>query len=281
MMNKSLILFPMKKALIFILLAGLSLACSRPSNYVKISTNYGDIVLELYDETPLHRDNFQKLVQEGFYDDLLFHRVIKDFMIQGGDPESKGAAADARLGSGGPGYDLPAELAASERCYHKRGALAAARESDALNPERRSSGSQFYIVVGRTYTMQELHQMEQQRVSAARQRYFNLASIEMMDSLESLRAQGKDAAIRRWQQTLLAEVNHKIEEERERYYMSEAQKKSYVEDGGTPHLDGAYTVFGEVISGMEVVERISQTATNAADRPMKDVTMKMKFLRKP
>ncbi len=271
----------MKRIIPVIIVSILAFACNSTSNFVQISTNYGDIVIELYDETPLHRDNFQKLVKEGFYDDLLFHRVIKEFMIQGGDPESKDAEAGARLGNGGPGYRVPAEFAKSDRCYHKKGALAAAREGDQTNPERLSSGSQFYIVVGRQFQKGELNQMERNKVNQARQRYFNLEALEMMDSIEALRAQGKNHEINQLQQELLAKVDAKIENERGLYYMTEEQKTTYVEQGGTPHLDGAYTVFGQVISGMEVIERISNTETDRSDRPVKDVVMKMKFVKRP
>ncbi|PLX22271.1 MAG: peptidylprolyl isomerase, partial [Salinivirgaceae bacterium] len=125
---------------------------------VKITTKFGDILIELYNETPQHRDNFIKLAQEKFFDGILFHRVIKDFMIQGGDPDSKGAEAGARLGNGGPGYQLPAEFV--DGIFHKKGALAAAREGDRVNPEKKSSGSQFYLVQGKVYNMQVLQQME-------------------------------------------------------------------------------------------------------------------------
>ena len=189
---------------------------------VKISTSYGDMILLLYNETPKHRDNFIKLVKEGYYNDLLFHRVMKDFMIQGGDPESKNANPGQMLGQGGPGYTVPAEFRTN--LIHKKGALAAARQSDNVNPTKASSGSQFYIVQGKKYTPAELTQLEQ-----------------TMGAL-----------------------------------LTDQQKKTYQEVGGTPFLDYNYTVFGEVISGLEVIDKIAAVQTNQqTNRPIQDVKMKI------
>lgn len=269
-----------KNTLLILLVIALS-ACNRPTNFVKVETNYGDIIIELYDETPQHRDNFQKLVKEGFYDDLLFHRVIEEFMIQGGDPESKNAEQNARLGGGGPGYKIPAELDASDRCYHKKGALSAAREGDRSNPDKLSSGSQFYIVVGRPYSTSELSSMEKKKAMQARQTYFNMMSIDYQDTIFALSQSGDIEAVKAIQNKMLAEADQKIEEERNKYYMTDEQKETYSTDGGTPHLDGSYTVFGQVLEGIEVVEKISMAKTNGQDRPLKDIAMKMKFVKKP
>lgn len=195
---------------------------SQPTEYrVKISTELGDIVIRLYNETPAHRDNFIKLARDGYYDGTLFHRVINQFMIQGGDPASKDAPAGQAVGSGGPGYTLPAEIIPG--LIHKKGALAAARQGDQVNPERRSSGSQFYIVHGRVFNEQELEVM-QQRAGVA---------------------------------------------------FTEDQKRIYSTLGGAPHLDNAYTVFGEVVSGLEVVDSIAASQTGAADRPVQNIPMKV------
>jgi peptidylprolyl isomerase len=250
--------YTMKKILIFTLVALAAVACNKPTNFVEVQTNYGNFTLELYDETPLHRDNFQKLVQDGFYNELLFHRIIDGFMIQGGDPDSKNAEAGMRLGSGGPGYKVPAELNMSDRCFHKKGALAAAREGDQGNPEKLSSGSQFFIVVGRTYSIPELEQMEKQKVSQARQRQFNLLSLEYMDTVELLQEQGNTVAVNALQQRILKQVDTAIEKDAKQYYMTDKQKMAYEVEGGTPHLDGNYTVYGEVIEGLEVVENIAK-----------------------
>lgn len=271
----------MKKFSILSLLVLLTFACNRKTNFVEITTDYGTIVIELYDETPLHKENFQKLVADEFFNDLLFHRVINDFMIQGGDPNSKDAKAGAALGSGGPGYKVPGEFNKSERCYHKKGALAAAREGDRSNPERESSGSQFYIVVGRKYQKRELSQMERQKVSQARQRYFNLESVELMDSTQTLTTEGKSHEVKIIQKQILATVNEKIEAERELYYMTDEQKDTYMNQGGTPHLDGAYTVFGQVISGQDVVDKIAKAKADRRNRPSTDIKMTAKFIKKP
>lgn len=184
---------------------------------VMVQTNYGNMTLLLYDETPKHRDNFIKLVENHTYDGLLFHRVIKDFMIQAGDPESKNARAGQMLGSGTLGYTVPAEI--SKTLFHKRGALCAARQGDEVNPTRASSASQFYIVQGNVW---------------------DEASLEMLS-----RRTGKP--------------------------ISSDRRKVYTTLGGTPHLDGEYTIFGEVLSGMDVVDSISKVPCDRANRPLKDV----------
>lgn len=190
---------------------------AKPGTRVLLKTSMGDIVVMLYNETERHRDNFVKLVEDGFYDGLLFHRIISDFMIQGGDPESKDAAKDKRLGSGGPGYTIPAEIL--PKYFHKKGALSAARIGDQVNPARRSSGSQFYIVTGKRYSREDLDLFERR-------------------------------------------MNTKFDEE---------QRKAYETVGGTPHLDGQYSVFGEVIKGMDVVDKIEKVKTGNQDRPVEDV----------
>lgn len=189
---------------------------------VLLQTSKGDMVIRLSDSTPLHRDNFLKLVKIHYYDGVLFHRVIKDFMIQAGDPESRNAPAGKPLGNGGPAYTIPAEFRAT--LFHKKGVIAAARQSDPVNPQKASSGSQFYIVQGKAFTSADL------------------------DALESGRLQGR-----------------KIPQE---------QRAVYTTAGGTPHLDGAYTVFGEVIKGFEVIDAIASVPTSKGadrDRPLEDV----------
>jgi len=186
--------------------------------YVQITTDFGTMKVKLYNETPLHRDNFVKLVSEGFYDSLLFHRVIKGFMIQGGDPQSKNAAAGQMLGSGDVGYRIPAEF--NDSLYHKKGVLAAARDN---NPEKASSGCQFYIVQGKPMIENELQMAE--------------------------RRSGKP--------------------------MSEAKRNDYKTIGGSVWLDGEYTVFGEVIEGLDVIDKIAAVPCGQMDRPASDVRMKM------
>lgn len=191
---------------------------------VRIETSFGNMLVHLYDETPQHRDNFTKLVEEGFYQDLIFHRVISGFMIQGGDPESRNAAANSPLGSGGPGYTIPAEF--NTKFIHKKGALAAARTGDAVNPQKKSSGSQFYIVQG------------------------NPQSEAMLTRIEDQKG----------------------------FHYSADQKSIYASMGGTPFLDQDYTVFGEVVEGLDVIDKIASVQTGRGDRPVEDVKMKMVFL---
>ena len=206
----------------------------------------GDIVVRLYDETPIHRDNFLKLAKEGYYDGTLFHRVIKNFMIQGGDPDSKGAPAGKMLGVGGPDYTLEAEI--KDGLFHKRGALAAARQGDEVNPERRSSGSQFYM-----------------------QDAFNKLAAEHRAEIMQMRRDRNREGLQELQDKLAAEAESKVGKSG----LTDEQLKIYSTVGGTPHLDGQYTVFGEVEEGLDVVEMIQGTATGRADRPVDDIEMKM------
>jgi len=186
---------------------------------IEMTTSFGPVMIELYDDTPLHRDNFTKLAEEGYFDELLFHRVINGFMVQGGDPKSKGAKANARLGSGGPGYTIPNEIAAGR--VHVKGALAAARQGDNVNPKKNSSGSQFYIVHGKPVTA------------------------DMLDQIQ---------------------VRNNIT-------YSPDQRKAYMENGGTPFLDNEYTVFGRVVSGLDVIDKIAAAKTNRENRPLEDISM--------
>ena len=236
---------------------------------VQIKTMLGDIVVRLYDETPIHRDNFMKLVKEGYYDGTLFHRVIKDFMIQGGDPDSIGAPAGKMLGVGGPDYTLEAEI--KDSLFHKRGALAAARQGDEVNPERRSSGSQFYIVWGQVYNEGQLRQFSKQLRMQKVQAAFNDLASSHRDEIMQMRRDRNRAGLQELQEKLVAEAENKVGEAG----LTEEQLKIYSTIGGTPHLDGQYTVFGEVEEGLDVVEMIQSSATGRGDRPVDDIEMKM------
>ena len=211
------------KKLLFIAIASIffmTYSCNQyPYTYAEIETNHGTFKVMLYNSTPKHKENFIKLANEGFYDNLLFHRVIKEFMVQGGDPDSKGAAPDKRLGGGGPGYQIDAEIGAP----HLKGTLAAARNN---NPEKKSSGSQFYVVHGKKWTDQELDRLEQQK------------GIKY----------------------------------------NETQRQLYKEQGGSAFLDNDYTVFGEVVEGIDVIDKIANVPTGQSDRPVQDVTMKVRIL---
>ena len=201
------------------------LAYSQDRVKVKISTKYGDMVAELYDETPIHRDNFIKLVKDGFYDGTLFHRVIPGFMIQGGDPYSKDSNPNLKIGNGGPGYTLPAEL--NPKFFHKKGALAAARMGDAINPKKESSGSQFYIVEGQVYDNTSINLMAQRMGTE----------------------------------------------------FSSAQKIAYTTIGGTPQLDANYTVFGELVEGLDVISKISNVSRDKNNLPKEKVIMNISFVK--
>jgi peptidyl-prolyl cis-trans isomerase B (cyclophilin B) len=237
---------------------------------VKITTTMGDITVRLYDETPLHRDNFLKLAAEEFFNGTLFHRVIKDFMIQGGDPNSKGAPAGMNLGSGGPGYTIPAEI--QPTLFHKRGALSAARLGDEVNPTKESSGSQFYIVWGKVYKAPELKQLEHQMKMQQEQNIFNALAMEHREEIMNLRRNRDRDGLMELQDKLVKMAMDKSKELGAPAFTPE-QVEAYTTLGGTPFLDGGYTVFGEVEEGLDVVEAIQNVETSAGDRPKTDVVM--------
>ena len=235
---------------------------------VKIETTMGEIVVELYNETPKHRDNFIKLAKEGVYDSTLFHRVIRQFMIQAGDPESKNAADTAQLGSGDVGYTIPAEFV--PKFYHKKGALAAARMGDDVNPERASSGCQFYIVTGRKFRESQLLDMAGQKNNARMDTLFNQLARKHMKEIYKLRKANDQDGLLELQDSLEAQA-YALYKEEEPFMFTPEQVTSYTTIGGAPHLDGSYTVFGKVVSGMETVEKIEGAKTGKADRPVENV----------
>ena len=243
---------------------------------LKIKTTEGEILVRLYDETPQHRDNFIKLAKEGFYDGTLFHRVIKDFMIQGGDPDSKGAPKGKMLGSGGPDYTIPAEFVYPQ-LFHKRGALSAARLGDEVNPERASSGCQFYIVWGKQYKSSELKQMEHQMEMQQEQTIFNeLAKVYHQEIMDIRRNRDREG-LQVLQDQLIEETKTRSQAMGKPAFTPE-QVEAYTTVGGTPFLDNQYTVFGEVEEGLGVVERIQNCATLRGDRPQEDITMTIEVL---
>lgn len=234
----------------------------RKETKVVISTAYGDMKIKLYNETPLHRDNFIKLVKSGFYNDLLFHRVINGFMIQGGDPESKNAPQSKRLGAGDVGYTIPAEFV-FPKYYHKKGALAAARQGDQVNPQKRSSGCQFYIVQGKPMSDRDLSRMG--ALAKAMQKRFNELAEKRSADIKALQEAKNEAGLQKIQDELMAQIDVEFAD----------IKKDYKELGGTPFLDGEYTVFGEVVEGLDVIDKIANVKTLPGDRPEKDVKMKI------
>lgn len=233
---------------------------------VKVETTLGTFTVLLYGDTPRHRDNFVKLVNEKYYDGTLFHRVIKDFMVQTGDPDSRNAAPGQHLGAGGPDYTLEAEIMFPKH-FHKRGALAAARQGDQVNPERRSSGSQFYIVTGRPVSEGQVDQMGARATDAARQAYFRNLCAERHDRIEALQKSGDRDSLENLRQELIALTMDNVPETK----IPDEMKNDYLTLGGAPSLDGQYTVFGEVIEGMDVVAKIEAAETDGADRPTEDI----------
>lgn len=243
---------------------------------VEVETTVGKFVVGLYNDTPKHRDNFVKLVKEGYYNGLLFHRVIKDFMVQTGDPDSRNAAPGQQLGAGSPDYLVDAEILFPTH-INKRGALAAARTSDQVNPERKSSGSQFYVVTGRKSSDAELDQYEQYHKREAMQAIFNKKAAAHMDSIRAMMSNGDNAGLQALQTQLQKETYDEAKDLDVKY--TPEQRAIYREIGGAPHLDGAYTVFGEVLEGMDVIDKIEGVDTDANDRPKEDVRiLSMKVL---
>lgn len=235
---------------------------------VKLETTMGNITVALYNETPKHRDNFIKLVKEGVYDSTLFHRVIKQFMIQAGDPDSKNASDTAMLGSGDVGYTIPTEF--NPKFFHKKGVLAAARQGDDVNPEKASSGCQFYIVTGRKFTEPQLLGMENKINEQREEALFDSLARQHMKEIYKMRKAGDNAGLLELQDTLEAQARELADKE-EKFRFTPEQIKAYSTIGGAPHLDGSYTVFGEVTEGIEVVNNIEIAKTNRADRPIENI----------
>lgn len=219
----------MKKLLLLIFgFAVINTFAAKPGNqYVRLKTQYGECIIRLYNQTPLHRDNFIKLTKKGYYNGTLFHRVIQNFMIQGGDPDSRNAKPDSLLGNGGPKYTIPAEF--NDSLFHKKGVLAAAREGDMINPEKASSGSQFYLVQGKIFTEEQLKNVEEKRL---------------------------------------------------KFTLPEWQREVYKTIGGAPHLDRNYTVYGEIVKGLALVDQIAALETDTNDRPKTDIRIEITVLKK-
>ncbi len=237
---------------------------------VDLNTSMGNIRVLLYGDTPRHLENFVKLVDTGYYDGVLFHRVINDFMVQTGDPTSKNAPKGKMLGMGDPDYKIEAEFVYPKH-FHKRGALAAAREGDSVNPEKKSSGSQFYIVTGKTFTEGQLDQMDARRIQQQKQNIFNALVMENRDTIMALRRDKNQEALQQLQNKLIAATDSAAAAAPDT--LTETQRQAYSTVGGTPHLDGSYTVFGEVISGMDVVDKIQKAETDPNDRPLDDISI--------
>lgn len=240
---------------------------------VIMHTSLGDVTLKLYNETPLHRDNFIKLVKEGTYNGLLFHRVIKDFMVQGGDVTSKDAPMNKSLGAGDLGYTVPAEFV-YPKYFHKKGALCAARTGDEVNPERASSASQFYIVTGKKYTEGEFKQMEKQLENRLKQSIFARLQTENKAKIMQLYRNGEKEELAILRDTLVGKTELEAEKRKEEACLPAELREAYQSVGGVPFLDNQYTVYGEVVDGIEVVDAIQKVKTNKQDRPLENIVIK-------
>ena len=240
--------------------------------FVVMHTTMGDIKIKLYNDTPKHRDNFIKLVKEGTYNGLLFHRVIKDFMVQGGDVTSKNAPINKSLGSGDLGYTIPAEFV-YPKYFHKKGALSAARTSDEVNPERESSASQFYIVTGKVYSDSELAQMEKQKEGRLKQSIFARLQKENAAKIKAAYQSGDKAELAIIRDTLVGKTELEAEKRKEEAKLTPEQREVYKTIGGVPFLDNEYTVYGEVVEGLDVVDAIQNVKTNRQDRPLENVVI--------
>lgn len=273
-MNKSA-LFILVVLLVSIIACGSGESKSNES-VVLIETDFGDIRVKLFNDTPEHKKNFMKLVEEGFYEDLLFHRVMEKFMIQGGDPNSKGAPAGTRLGAGSPGYTIPAEIL--PKYFHKKGVLAAARKGGPSNPEKRSSGSQFYIVQGDVFSAGKLDTMEMMKNSRAKNDLMKEKFTEAQTELNEFRQNQDQAGFNMRVADLRAEVDS-IFETNPAFKFTEEQRAAYTTIGGYPSLDGEYTVFGEVIEGLEVLDKIAAQEVDGNNRPLSDVKMNIELIK--
>lgn len=237
--------------------------------HVKIETTMGDVVIKLYNETPAHRDNFLKLVEENTYEGTLFHRVIKDFMVQAGDPSSKNAPKGKMLGTGDMDYTIPAEFVYPQY-FHKKGALSAARQGDQVNPNKESSGCQFYIVTGTIFTEEGLLSLESQINESKINKAFEKLAKEHMKEIYMLRKSNDEEGLYDLQEKLIAEAEKEASTLPDFKFTVE-QVSSYTTVGGTPHLDNEYTVFGEVVEGIEIVDKIQTVKTDRNDRPEEDI----------
>jgi peptidylprolyl isomerase/peptidyl-prolyl cis-trans isomerase B (cyclophilin B) len=261
----------MKKIITFLCCACLlTVACKRQErpagDIVELTTSLGKITIRLYDETPLHRDNFTRLVNEHFYDSILFHRVIHRFMIQAGDPHSKRAPFGARLGEGSEGEWIDAEI--RPHLFHKRGALAAARLGDSQNPERKSNGSQFYLVQGEIFSRPDLENIIRRANETLERSIFQSVVTANSEEYRRLETANDLPALDSLKQKINA-TSDSLFNARKREY-TEEQINAYTTIGGAPHLDGAYTVFGEVIDGLEVIDKIAALPGDASNRPLQD-----------
>lgn len=262
--------------LLFIFITMSNINSQEKDTLVVVETTFGNIKLKLYNDTPLHKANFLKLINDSAYKDLLFHRVIKDFMIQGGDPQSRVAAEGSSLGGGDLDYTIPAEIRIPTH-FHKKGALAAARTGDDVNPNRESSAIQFYIVTGKKYSDKDLNKLEKDRQARTVQKKFNELQVTYKSAIKDFYSSGDRDSLAEFRQRLYAEAQEEAITDVANVF-TEQQREAYKNIGGSPNLDGAYTVFGEVVDGFDVIEKIEKVKTNAQDRPVENIKMDVKIL---
>lgn len=262
----------MNRIRFFIAIGVLSLftSCAQNKDYVvTFKTDMGDMVAILYDETPKHKENFIKLAEDHFFDSLLFHRVIEGFMIQGGDPDSKNSPPGKQLGNGGPGYTIEAEF--NPKFFHSKGALSAARHPDNVNPTKASSGSQFYIVQGTVIPNEAVDQLSinQVKLNTALQELFKQDMV-LYDSLKRLYLAGDMQAYQNKINSLVPRVERDLGVKVTKQ-ISKEKIDTYTTIGGAPHLDDEYTVFGKVVKGLDVIDKIASVERDAANRPLKNI----------
>ncbi len=275
-------MYPKSIILTLILLSFIktSICQSLSKETVLLSTIHGNIKIKLFNETPLHKENFLKLVKEHFYDSLLFHRVIEEFMIQGGDPDSKHADSFKVLGDGDLNYTIPAEI--KPELFHKKGMLCAARNSDDVNPTKASSACQFYIVQGKVRTEEDLKSFEKRinkiLITKLKDSILNLPQYTWLNQkINTFKAEKNNDSLLVYSKILTEKVD-KAYEQTPHFTFQEAHKTVYKTLGGTPHLDSNYTIFGEVIEGLDVIDKIAATKTGKNDRPLIDIRMTISII---
>ena len=248
-------------------------ACNpeQEKTYITINTRLGKMKFMLYNETPVHKENFITLVEKGFYDSLLFHRLTSQVMIQTGDPESKSAGKDQQTGNSDIGYKLEPEI--HEKFFHRKGVLCAAREPDAVNPQKKSSGSQFYIILGKKWTDAELNKVEEISIKKKREirvQNYIMSDFTLMKIDDSLRRTENFVELEKFYQKLGNRIDDEYKNEK-KFSIIKEQREVYKNIGGFPYLDGEYTIFGEIVEGIEVLDKIAEQKCDSNERPLEDI----------